>query len=97
MELYFGNNAYNVNDNIIYESYSLNEDEQNKESQNNKSSFENVIKKAFSNDEIAQKIKNLLDGKDSQKNSSIISQSEIEGLNKLYYTCSTFNIENSNN
>ena len=63
MELYFGNNAYNINDNIIYEQYVLNEDEQNN-TQNNKqvgNTYETAFKKVFSNIEMAQKVKNLLD------------------------------------
>lgn len=90
MELYFGNNAYNIKDNIMYESYILNEDEQNNSQSNNQSNntYENALKTIFLNNEMTQKVKNLLDGT-SNDQSSVNYDAIIKGLDDMYNACNT--------
>lgn len=91
MELYFGNNTYNINDSIIYEQYVLNEDEQN--TQINKqpgNTYETALKTVFSNNEMAQKVKNLL-GNASNKDNTPDEQTSIN------YDAILKNIENGCN
>ena len=43
MELYFNDKAYNINDNILYEAYQINEEEQNTQTDNIKDIAKSVL------------------------------------------------------
>ncbi len=89
MELYFNDRAYNINDNILYEAYQINEEEQNAQTDNMK----DIAKSVLTNHEALNMLLSKLNIKSEEVNKNDNNyENVIKNLTNLETLISNFKI-----